>query len=169
MLTDTDRRHVLAAEGWLELGDPKSAFEELDEVDPPNRADPFVLTVRFGTLVAAERWESAYEVADALTRMRPRRVEPFIWRAFVARQMPGRGPERARELLLEVVNKFPDSPMPAFNLACYNSALGRLDEARRWLRAALDIADRMGEGAKWKLQALNDADLDPLRRHLGLE
>jgi len=48
--------------------------------------------------------------------------------------------------------------MIAFNLACYACQLGRLEEAREWLRKAMDLGDEK----EIKTRALDDPDLEPL-------
>ena len=45
-----------------------------------------------------------------------------------------------------------------YNLACYECQLGRLDQARAWLRKAFDL----GDPAEMQAQALRDPDLQPL-------
>ncbi len=46
-LTDSDRHHLRAAEGWLELGDHLSANEELEQIEPQNGARVAVLHLRW--------------------------------------------------------------------------------------------------------------------------
>ena len=47
-LEDGDLRHLMAAEGYLELGLPLEANEELERIDPDVRHVPEVLEVRLG-------------------------------------------------------------------------------------------------------------------------
>jgi len=51
----------------------------------------------------------------------------------------------------------------AYNLACYQTQLGDLEEAWRWLGYAMDKADTK----EIKLKALDDPDLEPLWRRIG--
>jgi hypothetical protein len=60
-LTDSDRHHRRAAEGWLELGDHLSANEELEQIEPGNRARPAVLRRRWDIYAAARKWEAALD------------------------------------------------------------------------------------------------------------
>ena len=167
-LTEQDRKCIKAAEGWLELGDHVTAFEELESVEPLHRADPIVLSLRYRIFAKAGTWASAFAVADGLARLAPKRFEVFIWRSYAARRMPGGGVERAMELLLDVVDDFPDEPLPPFNLACYSSVLGRMKEARQWLHVAFEVSERRGQAAEWKKKAMDEPDLDLLRRDYGL-
>src|SRR2546425_128141 len=59
--------------------------------------------------------------------------------------------------------RFPSQPMIAFNLACYACQLGRLEEAREWLRKAMDLGDEK----EIKTRALDDPDLEPLWANIG--
>lgn len=164
MLTPQDTFHIRSAQGWLELGDHISAFEELEEVEPLHRAEPEVLKLRFQIFARAEKWEPAYHVANGMTRLTALRddLNPFIWRSYAARRMPGGGLELAFKLLHEVAERFPDEPVVPFNLACYAAQLGRLDEARTLLDKALATAERNGTAKHWKAVVAEEKDLEPL-------
>ena len=77
-LSFEDKRHLTAAEGWLELGDELEANEELERITPQMRAHPFVLRVRWGIYAHAKRWEMATEVARGMTVMLPENVWGYI-------------------------------------------------------------------------------------------
>jgi hypothetical protein len=66
-------------------------------------------------------------------------------------------------VLLPVVDKFPKEYIIRYNLACYACQLGNLEEARHWLKKAIEMADPK----EVKLMALNDPDLKPLWKELG--
>jgi len=72
--------------------------------------------------------------------------------------MTGGGIKAAWDALLPTAEKFPSQPMIAFNLACYACLLGRLEEAREWLRKAMDLGDEK----EIKTLALDDPALEPL-------
>lgn len=65
--------------------------------------------------------------------------------------------ETAKEILLKAVSKFPKEGVLYFNLACYDCQLGQLDSARNFLNEAFQI------DPAWRIQALQDEDLEPLR------
>ena len=46
-LTPPDSHYLLAAQGWLELGDHLEADKELDEITPELRVHPDVLEIRW--------------------------------------------------------------------------------------------------------------------------
>ena len=61
-------------------------------------------------------------------------------------------------MLLPAVELFPKLWLVPYNLACYCAQLGRLQEARQWLKKAF----KLGDAKEVKLMALDDPDLEPL-------
>lgn len=162
-LSDSNKMRLRTADGWLELGDHVDAFEELERVVPLNRAHPDVLKLRWRIYAHAERWDSAFALADGLRRRLPDDAECAVWLAYSARRTRSGGAATAYKLLRDVADEFTDEPLVSFNLACYARVLGRGREAEKWLKQALDIADRQGTGKQWRIQALAEEDLGPLR------
>ncbi len=163
MNLDSDNaRRILAAEGWLELGDFLSAYEELERLSPEARALPKVFKLRWRIFSAGGKHEMAFHVAEGLTRLLPDDAEVFAWRSYSVRRMTNDGVEKALSLLLDAVNDFPDEPLLPFNLACYNCQLGQLVEARNWLHVAFAAAERNRTTKHWKIKALDEKDLEPL-------
>ena len=74
------------------------------------------------------------------------------------RRAPAGGLRPAREALLPAAEMFPEEPVIPYNLACYACQLERLEEARVWLRQAMQI----GEKKAIQQMALADEDLKPL-------
>jgi hypothetical protein len=67
------RLHLLAAEGWLELGNPHEANKELEKIAPGLRVHPDVLEMRWQIYAAAERWDACLDLAVAVVKLDPRR------------------------------------------------------------------------------------------------
>ena len=65
-LPPPDAHHLQAAEGWLELGDPLSANDELEKTAAKLRAHPDVLTVRWQTYAHAKKWEACGRLVSCL-------------------------------------------------------------------------------------------------------
>ena len=65
-LEPPDSHYLLAATGWLELGNAAAAAEELDQIQPLLRGHPDVLELRFQICAAAANWDEAWKVAQAL-------------------------------------------------------------------------------------------------------
>ncbi len=156
-----DQRHLEAAQGWFELGNPFEANEELDQVTPENRAHPAVLEVRWQIYAKAKKWGAALDIASALVQMVPEEPLGWVHRSYCLHEM--KKTEEARDNLLRVVDQFPDDPIMRYNLACYECQLGRLQQAKNWLEKAF----KLGDLKKIRLMALDDPDLEPLWREIG--
>jgi predicted Zn-dependent protease len=155
-LTGTDQRHFESAQGWLELGDWRSANEELENIQPQMRAHPDVLKMRVEVYSAAKKWDYVIEVAGALSRLLPDHVFGHVRLAYALHEL-----KRTREawnVLLPIADKFPTTWIIPYNLACYAVRLGDLVAARDWLAQAF----RLGNAKEIKVQALDDPDLAPL-------
>ena len=155
-MSPADQRCFLAAQGWLELGDWKSAEQELEELTPKHLTSVEVLDLRWLILAKGGRWNGAVEVARKLARLAPDKADSFINLAFALHEL--KRTEEARDILLPVVAKFPKVWTIPYNLACYDAQLGDLAEARDWLAQAF----RLGNAKELKAQAADDPDLAPL-------
>jgi len=154
--THRDKLLLEAAQGWLELGDLVSANDELDEIAPQLRAHPDVLSVRLSIYCKAEKWDYAAEIASALCRMLPDSAFGPLHLAFALRNLERI--QEARAALLPVADKFPSEWRIAYQLACYSCKLGQLEDAFRWIGAAIDVAGKLDI----RMKALYEPDLEPL-------
>jgi len=157
-----DRHRLVAALGWMELGRPEEAEQELTPLLRRPRPHPDVLELQWAVLAAQQRWTEAVEVAEALIRIVPDRPSGWLHRAYALRRAPHGGLERAWAALLPAAAHFPRELLVAYNLSCYACQMGRLDEARHWLRQALELGDR----EHVRRMALQDPDLEPLHPEL---
>src|SRR5580765_6856866 len=64
-LPHPDSLHVLAAQGWLELGNHLEANEELEKIAASLRSHPDVLEVRWPISAKAGKWEVCLDLAQA--------------------------------------------------------------------------------------------------------
>lgn len=156
-----DKRHLDAAEGWLELGNHLEAKEELELLPPQLRTYPEVLVLRHKIYSAEKKWDLAAEAATALCERMPDYAFGFIRLAHSLHEL--KRTREAREVLMAVVDRFADEFIIAYNLACYECQLGNLTGARDWLKKAIDMGDR----EKIMPIALEDADLEPLWREIS--
>ena len=154
-----DIHHLNAAIGWLELNNHVEAGEEIARVSTTNLTHPDVLEVRWAVCAEGQSWDAAAEVAEALVKVAPKRASGWVHRAYAVRRMRGGGIERAQELLLPALARFPKDGLIPYNLACYAAQLGQLDQAWERLNQAMK---RSGAVAVLKEQALADKDLEPL-------
>jgi tetratricopeptide (TPR) repeat protein len=158
-LESPDIHHLTAAVGWLELGNPTEAGEEITKISPANLEHPDVLEVRWQICAALKSWEAALEVADLLMGKMPEQDSAWLHRAYALRRVTNGGLQKAWDALRPANEKFPHSPLIPFNLACYAAQLGRLEEAWEWLHKAMEAAKDV---AMIKQMALADEDLKNL-------
>ena len=154
-----DSHHLLAALGWLELGLPAEAGEEIAHITPGNIEHPDVLEVRWEICAAGKRWDTGLQLAERLLQVAPDRSSGWIHRAYALRRVPGGGLGKAWEALRPAYEKFPDISIIPYNLACYAAQLGRPDDAWEWLQKAVTSG---GEKERLRTMALVDADLESL-------
>lgn len=151
-----DRHFVLAAEGWLELGNAAEAAQELTRVRRVARRHPDVLELNWRVLAQLGEWDLALGVAGAVVQVAPDRPSGWIHRSYTLHELK-RTPE-AWEALLPAAEQFPEEAIIAYNLACYACQLGDLDGAETWLSRAARLRGR----EEIKSMGLQDPDLRPL-------
>jgi tetratricopeptide (TPR) repeat protein len=160
-LEPPDTHHLLAAQGWLELGNHLEANEELEKITASLRAHPAVLAVRWEIYVTAKKWEAAVDIAAAIIQLDPEDPVGWVHRSYALHEL--KRTAEARDNLLRVVDKFPISATMRYNLACYECQLGRLEQSKNWLEKAFEV----GDATQIKLMALEDPDLEPLWKNIG--
>jgi tetratricopeptide (TPR) repeat protein len=154
-LRPADLHHLRAAEGWLELGNPAEAREELDQISTNRLDHPDVLEVSWMLFAKEQNWNACVKAAELLVQQAPERLGGWIHRSFALHEL--KQTEEAFDHLSPVRGIFPDQWVIPYNLACYLTQLGRIKEAGRELHAALKIDPRAVKHA-----AANDPDLEPL-------
>ncbi len=157
-----DALHLQAAEGWVGLGDYSAANDELEQITPACRAHPNVLQLRWRIYANAGKWDACLDIATALTTLTPERRFGWIHRAHALDKL-GRTQE-AKELLVSVADYFEANATLPYHLARYCARLGQIDEAKQWLGRALLAADGSEAVEKLRKRAMEDPDLEALRR-----
>ena len=145
------QKHVLACSGYIELDD---AAMVLEEIAPEDKSRKEVLGARVVLYMAAKKWDMAAAVASHLVKVEPENAGWWISLASSVRRTEG--VEKAEAILLRAQAIHPKVAMIAFNLACYASVTGRMEEAKERLQHAIKL-DKDIRGL-----ALDDEDLKPL-------
>lgn len=148
----TFKSRITAAEGYIELGMPLGANEELERIDADQRSHTEVLALRVKIHSALKKWELMQAVAKRLARIDPENVQRTISWAYATRRADSI--EAARLILLEAVERFPTAAILHYNLACYECLLGNLEEAKSRLKRAFELEPR------YRIKALEDEDLE---------
>jgi predicted Zn-dependent protease len=152
-----DRHHLSAAVGWLELGALDEATRELAGLSAVNLFHPKVLDFRWHLLMEQQAFEGALEVARLHVRTDPKSAEAWIHQSFTLHEL--KRTDEAFTELHRVAEDFADIGTIPYNLACYTCRLGRIDEARDWLKRACKL-----QGKKETLaMAADDPDLAAMR------
>jgi predicted Zn-dependent protease len=151
-----DTRSLNAAIGYFQLGMIDDALEQLESLPPEQRGNEQVVELRIEIYRHLEKWESARIDAEAMAKRNPGNAGWWISWAYSLRRE--KSVEEAREVLWEALRLHPNELMISYNLACYASVLGELDEARRLL-------DRVfSEDARYRPMAAEDPDLASIFR-----
>lgn len=145
-----------AAEGWLELGDWRSAEDELAQIRPELQDHPPLLKLRIEIASTAKNWERVVELAGLLIGHAPGESAGFLRRAYALHEL--KRTREAWDTLLPVAGKFLDEWVVPYNLACYAAQLGDLPTARKWLERAY----KLGDARTLRQEAKRDPDLAPL-------
>ena len=147
-----DLQRMAAARQHIETGSPAKALAELNSMTPRMRFHPLALKLRAQAFAKANKWET---VADICADLDPNveDTEVDLLHGEALHQMGETldvyvGMEQSAEL-------FKDSAQWNYAMARYACRLGYLDEAEKWLKAALELG-----GDELKLKALHDPDLE---------
>lgn len=124
-LSESDRHHIRAAEGWLELDHALEANEELEQIAPENRSHPVVLFLRCRIYLELHRADYTHTIATTLTEQLPERPEGWFYLACACSRMGNQDDARA------AVKK------------CFAAAVHAGTE-KEWQQRALDTRDLDG-------------------------
>src|SRR4051812_12423082 len=114
---------VRYANGYMELGMMNEAAEELESVEPRDRALPAVIEAWIDLHMSGEQWAFAAVVAQELTQKCPNEPKGWISWAFSIRRLDGL--LEAEAILLEAEKRIGAScALVHYNLACYRCVSG---------------------------------------------
>jgi tetratricopeptide (TPR) repeat protein len=154
-LEGPDHLHLQAAHGYIELEMFEEANAELEEIDPPCRHLPEVLTARVAINHGLSKWDLMATVAKKLVEWNLNEPGNFIDWAYATRR--AESVHLAPAILMRAEELHPNNGVVHYNLACYESQLGNLDRAKAHFTRATK-AD-----TKFSVMALlDDLDLEPL-------
>ena len=127
----------------------------LEEIAPEDKTRNEVLGERVDIYIAANKWDMAAAVASHLGDLRGW----WISLAYALRR--AESVEKAEAVLLRAQAIHPKVAMIEFNLACYASVTGRMEEAKERLRHAIELDKEA------RKLALEDEDLKPPLEWIG--
>lgn len=153
------QRHVLAAQGYHELGLWREAWRELDALSDAAQHRPDVLEMRILILISELKWQEALGLSRKLAEVAPREEGGWVHSAYCLHEL-GRTDE-AIEALLAAPASLREKAIFYYNFACYSCVLGKIDAARDALQRSIELDKRYRDFAK------ADRDLEPLRQEIA--
>jgi tetratricopeptide (TPR) repeat protein len=151
-------QQIRAAEGYLELGMYNEALLELDQILPADQDRLESLRMRIQVLLQIRDWKAGLKLSLRAADLFPQESYGFIHAAFCLHEM-GQTQE-AKEKLLGGPPSMLEEPIYYYNLGCYETVLGNLDQAKAYLRASFRLNKDFREIAR------QDPDLAPIRDEL---
>ena len=112
----------------------------LEEIAPEDKTRNEVLGARVNLYMAAKKWDMAAAVASHLVKVEPHNAAWWISLAYALRRTES--VEKAEAILLQAQAIHPKVAMIAFNLACYASLTGRMEEAKAGLQSRKVLSGR---------------------------
>jgi predicted Zn-dependent protease len=153
--TMTFEQTVRIAEGYSELGMLDDALVQLDQLDAEHQDRLEILRMRVDILLRKQDWKDALQLSLRLCIMNPDQPYGYVHAAFCLHEL-GQTSE-AKQTLLDGPAALLDEPVYYYNLACYDTVLGNLEQAKVYLRASFSLDKSFRELAK------NDPDLKQIR------
>jgi tetratricopeptide (TPR) repeat protein len=151
-------QQIRAAEGYLELGMYSEALAELDQILPVDQDRLESLRMRIQVLLQVRDWKTSLKLSLRAADLFPQESYGFIHAAFCLHEMGQT--QQAKETLLSGPPAMLEEPIYYYNLGCYETVLGNLDQAKAYLRASF----RLNKG--FREIARQDPDLAPIRDEL---
>jgi predicted Zn-dependent protease len=146
---------VRIAEGYSELGMLDDALGELDQLDMEQQDRTEILRMRIDIFLRKQLWVDALQLSQRFCAVNPNQPYGFVHTAFCLHEL-GRTPE-AKQTLLDGPAALLDEPVYYYNLACYDTVLGNLAQAKVYLRASFRLDKSFRQMAK------TDPDLEQIR------
>jgi predicted Zn-dependent protease len=146
---------VRIAEGYSELGMLEDALGELGQLDAEQQERIEVMRMRVDILLRKQDWEDALRLSLRFCAVNPNQPYGYVHAAFCLHEL-GRTSE-AKQTLLDGPASLLDEPVYYYNLACYDTVLGNIEQAKVYLRASFRL------DKSFKTMAKNDPDLKQIR------
>lgn len=146
------------AEGYSELGMLDDALAQLDQLDRDDQDRLEILRMKIDILLRKQDWKNALRLSLRFCGIHPNQPYGYIHAAFCLHEL-GRTSE-AKQTLLDGPATLLDEPVYYYNLGCYDSVLGNLEQAKAYLRASFRLDKSFRELAK------SDPDLKQIRDEL---
>jgi hypothetical protein len=121
--------------GWLELGCPVEAYEELEKLPDSLHTTREVLKLKCNILSAARNWRELRVLSSTSAMYFPQEAafaEDWAWSEHKTGQT-----KQAYSILVHAAERYEKTWRTAYFLACFSYALKQSREATEWLGLAL--------------------------------
>lgn len=140
------KQMIRAASGWLELGMPEDALNEIQNLPKDQWGEKIVLELRLAAEMALERWMEASETAKLLCMGAVDEPDFFLSAAFCLHELGET--EEARKWLLRGPDVLSEMAVFHYNMACYLWTLGEKERAHNHLAQAFEMDESFKEAAR---------------------
>ncbi|MEM9446284.1 MAG: tetratricopeptide repeat protein [Verrucomicrobiota bacterium] len=130
-------RHIEAAKGYLALGMPDEAMEEIKSLDFTYRYKPEVLELTVAVHMSQKRWMNGLVLARALCDRFPMSGKPFLLTAMCLDSLERTA--EARDILLAAPVSLRNKAELHYNLSRLEAKLGNVSSAQRYLKRAVEL------------------------------
>lgn len=152
-------KHIEAAKGYLWLGMPQEAMEEIKSLDFGHRYKPEVLELTVAIHMSQKRWMNGLVLARTMCDRFPLSGKPFLLTALCLDSLDRT--EEARDVLLSAPSSLRRKAELHYNLFRFEMKLGNKDSARRYLKRALEINPKIKKKIRsdYELYKLQEMDV----------
>jgi predicted Zn-dependent protease len=144
-------RTLNAAQGFFQLGMWNESWNELEALPPETRHRPQVILLRVMIYNNLKRWEEASIIGRGALHHYPDFGALYVATAHALRHYSGAA--EARAVIVAGESYLEEEAVFHYMLACYDSALGNLDDAKEGLARAFELKKSL------RLMALDEPDL----------
>jgi tetratricopeptide (TPR) repeat protein len=137
---------IRAASGWVELGMPADALNELKSLPADQSGDRTVLQLKLSAEMALQQWKDAAETAKRLCMESVDEPDYFLSAAFCLHELGET--EEARKWLLRGPEILSEMAVFHYNMACYLWTLGEKERAHNHLAKAFEMDESFKESAR---------------------
>jgi tetratricopeptide (TPR) repeat protein len=138
---------IRAASGWLELGMPEDALNELKSLKGEDSKRVKVLELTLAAEMARKNWSAASESAIGLCKLEVDEPDYFLSAAFCLHEMGLT--DEAMKWLLRGPDALSEMAVYHYNLACYLWKLNEKERARNHLSQAVEMDEDLMESARY--------------------
>ena len=145
--------------GYLSLGMYFDANDALESLPTEVKTHRLVLWARLDLLVEMRKWDEGVLLGESLCKLFPDQREFVIRTAYCLHEL--KRTAEAKNVLLTAPHSHRESAVFNYNLACYETQLGNIDQAKKLLASCFK------KDIEFRAQALVDPDLEPLWNSIG--